>query len=325
MRGQKPPTNQKELLPKANPFRLPHMLDATIHSADCAQWTKRAPPGGFHLTFLDPPFNQGKSYRRHDDKQDEAVYWQWMRDILASVRDATAPGGWVYFMQREKNTEPVLRALRESGWQTRNLIIWKKMTSAVPCSRKFGLSYQIIAAAVNGKSPRLFHRLRIQPPPKPNHKAPPPPRGVYVTDIWDDIREMTSGYFAGPEALRSETGERFHKQQAPLALLGRIILSSTNPGDIVFDPFAGTGTTLIAAALLHRRGIGVELDPVNVNCIRERASNPREADRKAIAKLQNIHSLTEDFPAIWGGETRSSNFVSRELQQSAASAEHALI
>ena len=277
------------------------MLNADIHRANCTSWLKKAAAGAFHLSFLDPPFNQGKDYRHFDDKQDDAVYWAWMTEILMETRRATAPGGWVYFMQREKNAEFVLRALRESGWNFQNLIIWKKMTSAVPCSRKFGLHYQIIASAVNGRSSRLFNRLRYMPPQRPNHKQPPSEDGVYVTDVWDDIRELTSGYYAGPEALRDKSGERFHKQQAPLSLLGRIILSSSAPEDVVFDPFAGTGTTLVAAALTGRKGVGVEIDPVNAKRIRKRVTKPLDADLSAVAKLRDYYALTENFPAVWGG------------------------
>ena len=283
------------------------MLDVKVHLADCADWLKNAPASDFHLSFLDPPFNQGKDYRHFDDKQDDAVYWKWMTAVLADTRRATAPGGWVYFMQREKNAEFVLRALRESGWNFQNLVVWKKMTSAVPCSRKFGLHYQIIASATNGKSPRMFNRLRVMPPPRHNHKMPPPENGSYVTDVWDDIRELTSGYYAGPEALRTETGERFHKQQAPLALLGRIILSSSSPGDVVFDPFSGTGTTLVAAALLGRKGVGVEVDPVNAECIRDRANSPLKADLSAVEKLREYYALTENFSAVWGGSAVAPN------------------
>ena len=279
------------------------MLDVQIHRADCADWLKKAPAGAFHLSFLDPPFNQGKDYRRFDDKQDDAVYWEWMTGILAETRRAAAPGGWVYFMQREKNAEFVLRALRESGWNLQNLIVWKKMASAVPSARKFGLHYQVIASAVNGPAPRLFNRLRMRALPRPNHKRPPSKDGsVYVTDVWDDIRELTSGYYAGPEALRLASGARFHKQQAPLSLLGRIVLSSSKPGDVVFDPFSGTGTTLVAAAMTGRRGIGVEVDPINAKCIRRRVKAPRDADLSAMKKVRNLYALTEQFFTIWGGE-----------------------
>lgn len=276
-------------------------LSVDIHQNDCVEWLQQAVPDSFHLTFLDPPFNQGKEYRLHDDKLDDDEYWQWMTDVLKYLHTATVEGGSVYFMQREKNTEKVLRSLSEAGWNLRNLVIWKKMTSAVPCSHKFGLCYQVIAFAVKGNKPYVFNRLRVRARQKPHQKVAPKEKGVYVTDVWEDIREMTSGYFAGPEAIRNQDGERFHKQQSPLGLLARIILSSSMPGDIVFDPFAGTGTTPIAAALLGRKAVGVELDPVNVECILERANTPRKADVEAIGKLQQFYSFTDNFSQVWGG------------------------
>ena len=192
------------------------------------------------LTFLDPPFNQAKDYASHDDDMPEGVYWDWMKRVCGAVHAQTSEGGAIYFMQREKNSEQVLRCLRESGWTLQNLIIWKKLTSAVPMSRRFGKQYQIIAYATKSKRARVFNRLRIDPPLPANYKQKRA-NGVYVTDIWDDIRELTAGYFAGDEALRDADGERFHKQQAPIALLLRIILSSTQVGDCVFDPLPGRG------------------------------------------------------------------------------------
>ena len=135
-------------------------------------------------------------------------------------------------MQREKNTEFVLQCFRETGWTFQNLIVWKKKTSAVPGINRYGKHYQIIAFATKGKTPRVFNRLRIDPPLPADYKHARE-NGMYVTDVWDDIRELTSGYFAGDEALRDANGNRLHKQQTPIQLLLRIILSSTNPGDVV--------------------------------------------------------------------------------------------
>ncbi|MCY3832630.1 MAG: site-specific DNA-methyltransferase [Chloroflexi bacterium] len=253
----------------------------------------------FDLTFLDPPFNQAKDYASHDDDMPERKYWDWMAQVCGSVYAQTSEGGAIYFMQREKNSEQVLACLRASGWTLQNLIIWKKLTSAVPMSRRFGKQYQIIAYATKGSRARLFHRLRIDPPLPANYKHKRS-NGMYVTDIWDDIRELTAGYFAGDEALRDTDGSRFHKQQAPIALLLRIILSSSQVGDCVFDPFAGTGTTLVVAQQLGRRGVGVEINADNAECIRERLRAIRPADD--VQRFRDEYKYTENLDEIWDDE-----------------------
>ena len=248
------------------------------------------------LTFLDPPFNQNKDYNYHNDNLPDAKYWEMMTTVSEGIYEVTSKGGAIYFMQREKNAESVLKCLKETGWIFQNLIIWKKKTSAVPCSNKFGKHYQIIAFATKGAAPRVFNRLRINPPLPPNYKFDRE-NGVYLTDVWDDIRELTAGYFAGDEALRKSSGDKFHKQQSPLALLLRIILSSTKIGDTVLDPFAGTGTTLVVAEQVGRKSIGIEIDPNNVQCIESRLEVIRESDN--IQKFQKDYIYTENLNGIW--------------------------
>ena len=250
------------------------------------------------LSFLDPPFNQDKAYNAWNDNLPPEEYWEWMRGICAKVYALTSEGGSIYFMQREKNTEFVLQCLRETGWTFQNLIIWKKKTSAVPGMKRFGKHYQVIAFATKGKTPRVFHRLRIDPPLPADYKHARE-NGMFVTDVWDDIRELTSGYFAGDEALRDAEGNRLHKQQTPIQLLLRIILSSTNPSDVVLDPFAGSGTTLVVAEQLGRQSIGIELDSRNVALIRDRLTEQRKSDD--VSRFFKDYSCTPDLEAIWGG------------------------
>ena len=249
------------------------------------------------LTFLDPPFNQGKDYNFHQDNMDEKHYWLMMKEVCEKTYNITSDGGAIYFMQREKNIENVLRVIREAKWKFQNLIIWKKKTSAVPGMIRFGKHYQIIAFATKGERPRVFNRLRISPPLPSNYKYERD-NGMFVTDVWDDIRELTSGYFAGDEAIRIKNGDRLHKQQSPVALLLRILLSSTRPHDLVFDPFAGTGTTLVTALQLHRDSIGIEIDPTNVKCINERLDIIRDSD--SMNKYYKDYSFTENLSEIWG-------------------------
>lgn len=267
-----------------------------IVTSDCVAWLHKTAER-INLTFFDPPFNQGRFYRHFDDNQEQHCYWEWIAEVLSAVRVKTAKGGAVYFMHREKNAEFVLAALRQSGWTFQNLIIWKKMASAVPCKNRFGKHYQIIVQSTNGAQPRVFHKLRIAPPLLPHHKQARK-TGVYATDVWDDIRELTSGYFAGKEPMRTADGQRFHKQQSPIALLLRIILSSSTKGDLVFDPFAGTGTTLVVAQQLNRRSIGVEIDPKNVARIKSRIDKIQSHD--LVEKYFDYYRHTKNINTIWG-------------------------
>ncbi|MEW5946691.1 MAG: site-specific DNA-methyltransferase [bacterium] len=251
-----------------------------------------------NLTFVDPPFNQGKDYRYFDDLRPEREYWNWLKEVLSNVYEITVNGGTVYFMQREKNTEQVLRVVRETGWVFQNLIIWKKKTSAVPCGFRFSKQYQIIVFASKGEKPNVFNKLRIDLPMSAGHRHQRE-NGVLVSDVWDDIREMTSGYFAGDEALRDADGNRLHTQQSPIALLLRIILISTMPGDVVLDPFAGTGTTLVVANQLGRESVSIEIDPEYVKVIKSRLKYARAADN--ILRYFNYYRYTPDIDGIWPG------------------------
>ena len=249
------------------------------------------------LTFLDPPFNQQKDYASCTDDLPENEYWEMMREVCSQVFRLTTSGGAIYFMQREKNSEQVFSVLRETGWTFQNLIIWKKMTSAVPGQMRFGKSFQVIAFATKGKRPRVFNRLRINPPLLKHHKYERE-NGMFVTDVWDDIRELTSGYFAGDEAIKNEIGERFHRQQSPIALLLRIILTSSKVGDYVLDPFAGTGTTAIVTKQLNRNFLNIDIDAANAKSIENRIKTIREADN--IEKFYKDYVCTENLNEVWG-------------------------
>jgi DNA modification methylase len=271
-------------------------MDYKILEGDCLKYLSDGSICNVHLSFFDPPYRQGKDYRFFDDNQPVGKYWSWLQEILQKMNDVTVDGGAIYFMQREKNAERVLRALRKTGWTFQNLIIWKKKTSAVPCGSRYSKQFQIIAFAIKGDYPRVFNKMRIDLPPLPEHKYMRE-NGVYVTDVWDDIRELTSGYFAGDEALRDDTGKRLHTQQTPVALLLRIILSSTMPGDIVLDPLAGTGPALVVAHQLGRNSIGIEIDPEYVKIIRSRLESSRPADD--VSKHYNYYRFTPNLDNIW--------------------------
>ncbi len=263
---------------------------------------------GIHLTFLDPPFNQGKDYNFHNDNMSENEYWDWMQRICKKIYDITIDGGSIYFMQREKNTDHVIRTLRNTGWTYQNLIIWLKLTSGIPSRIRYGKRYQIIAFFTKGKKPLTFNNLRYEPPLLAIYENERE-TGIYLTDVWEDIRELTSGYLAGDEAIRmkdgkyfTSEGERFHKQQSPVELLTRIILSSSKVGDYILDPFSGTGTTAIVAKQLNRNSINIELDPKNVEIIKKRLKMMRASDN--VHRFYSKYIFTEDLDIIWYGERK---------------------
>lgn len=270
-----------------------------VLEGDCLKYLNEGSISDVHLTFLDPPYRQGKDYRFFDDNQPEEKYWVWLEKILSKVCDVTVEGGAIYFMQREKNAEQILKVLRETNWTFQNLIVWKKKTSAVPSNLRFSKQYQIIAFATKGDRPRVFNKLRIDYPLSPEHKYPRK-NGIYITDVWDDIRELTSGYFAGDEAIRDNKGNRVHTQQSPVALLLRIILSSTMPRDMVLDPLAGTGATLVVANQLGRNSVGIEIDPEYVKIIKWRLESLRPSDN--ISRYYNYYRFTPNLEEIWQAE-----------------------
>ena len=167
----------------------------------------------------------------------------------------------------------------------------------MPNRCRFGKSYQVIVFATKGKQPRVFNRLRIDPP-LPPHYTYKRKNGMYVTDIWSDIRELTSGYFAGDEPFRDKKGERLHKQQSPVALLMRIIMSSSLPGDTVFDPMTGTGTTLVTAHQLQRKSVGIEIDVNHVDLIKKRLEKLKPADD--VSKYFQDYQYTPKLDKILG-------------------------
>ena len=139
-------------------------MTCEIYQQDCEDYLEKYEGNPFDLAFLDPPFNQNKEYASHNDNMISHEYWDWMTRICKLIYEKSSTGASIYFMQREKNVHYVLNALETSGWEFQNLIIWKKKTSAVPSAKRYGIHYQIISFSAKGKQPRIFNKLRINPP-----------------------------------------------------------------------------------------------------------------------------------------------------------------
>lgn len=254
-----------------------------------------------HFVWLDPPFNQGKKYGSHKDRMSDADYLIWMLLVIKASYDSLHDGGYLALMHRDKYIYDMYRLCIESGFSYRSTIIWQKMTSPTPQKAMLSKRYQPILLMQKGQKGRVFNHLRIDPPLPSNYKHERL-SGMRIDDVWTDIRELTSGYFAGKEPLRNEAGERVHLQQMPKALILRFLLMVTMPDDTVIDPFAGTGTTAIVASQIGRNYICGDNDESCVEIAQNRLISMREIDR--IEEIRHYYRYTENLDAIWRKESQ---------------------
>ena len=272
------------------------MSSVQLICGDCLDVLSRISSGSVHLVFLDPPFNLGKRYRSHHDRMDESDYWCWMADVVAESVRVLVDGGALIFMHRERNIPRIVNIAERLGLTLRNIIIWHKMTNPAHIRGLLAKDYQPLVYCIKGDRPRCFNPLKIDPPLKPNYRKPRPD-GVYITDVWDDIRELTAGYFAGREAIRDSHGRRILNYQLPVALQLRIQLMTTLPGDTVLDPFCGLGTTAVVAHQIGRQCIAIDNDPVNIEVAQKRLDHPRPED--SVLKYRDYYRHTPNLNAIW--------------------------
>jgi modification methylase len=243
---------------------------------DCVQLMRMLPPASVHCVFADPPYNlqlRGE-LRRPDDSlvdgvdedwdrfTDFAAYDAFTREWLAECRRLLRKDGTLWVIGAYHNIFRIGSALQDLGFWVLNDVIWRK-ANPMPNfrGRRFTNAHETLIWAARGRDSR--HRF--------NYAA--------MKALNDDI-QMRSDWFlplcTGPERLRNQHGLKLHPTQKPEALLHRVLLASTAPGDIVLDPFLGTGTTAVVARRLHRHFIGMERHPVYAEAAigRVRATRP---------------------------------------------------
>ncbi len=243
---------------------------------DCVQLMGMLPPASVHCVFADPPYNlqlRGELRRPNDslvDGVDEdwdrftdfAAYDAFTRAWLTECRRLLRKDGTLWVIGAYHNIFRIGAALQDLGFWVLNDVIWRK-ANPMPNfrGRRFTNAHETLIWAARGRDSR--HRF--------NYAA--------MKALNDDI-QMRSDWFlplcTGPERLRNQHGLKLHPTQKPEALLHRVLLASTTPGDIVLDPFLGTGTTAVVARRLRRHFIGIERHPVYAEAAigRVRATQP---------------------------------------------------
>jgi site-specific DNA-methyltransferase (adenine-specific) len=241
-----------------------------ILTGDCLEHLDRLPAGCVDLAFADPPFNIGYEYDVYHDGRGRDDYLAWTDRWLAAVRRVLKPAGSLFVAIGDEYAAELKVRLDALGLAMRNWVVWH-YTFGVSCTRKFNRSHAHILYYVADPKRFTFNADAVRVPSArqttyADRRANP--AGKLPDDTWV-LRPQEEARCFPPQSdtwyaarvcgtFKERTG---HPCQMPEAVLERIIRASSDPGDLVLDPFAGSGTTLATAKRLGRRYLGVELSP----------------------------------------------------------------
>ncbi len=234
-----------------------------IVNGDCLEVMAGMPDESVDVVFADPPFNVNKPYQ---DRRSN--YQEWCTEWISECFRLLKPTGSFYLMTITRHLEWVLSVMAPHTFI--NLITWRNVAS---CSsrRTFWGEYQPIV--LYGKSDAYIFNTYAQRTLHPINrwgKMTTAPQGQ-MKDRWDDIQFIWAGNNRHPEAvMRPGTNRKAHPCQMPIALAARAILFSSSEGDLILDPFSGSGSTAIAAMRTGRHYIGIDNDAGYCEIARER-------------------------------------------------------
>lgn len=243
----------------------------TIIHGDCLEALKALPAKSVDLVFADPPYNLqlGGDLHRPDNSKVDAVddhwdqfasfeaYDQFTRAWLSECRRVLKDDGALWVIGSYHNIFRVGAALQDLGFWLLNDVVWRK-TNPMPNFKgtRFANAHETLIWAAKSRGQRRYTF---------NYDA---------LKVSNDDLQMRSDWSlplcTGDERIKDEDGAKAHPTQKPEALLHRVLLASTKPGDLVLDPFFGVGTTGAAAKRLGRRFIGIEREAKYVEVARKR-------------------------------------------------------
>jgi DNA modification methylase len=241
-----------------------------IHQGDCVKGLRNLPPGVIDLAFADPPFNIGYDYDVYNDAQDYREYLEWTKAWMGEVCRVLKPHGsfWVAIGD-EYAAEIKLIAQNDLNLVCRSWVIWY-YTFGVNCKKKFSRSHAHLFYFVKDGRQFTFNDAPIRVPSarqlvygdtraNPVGRLPDDTWILRPQDVPDGFAPNQDTWYFPRVAGTFKERAGFHGCQMPEQLLGRIVRCCSNPGDVVLDPFAGSGTTLVVAKKLRRQWIGLEL------------------------------------------------------------------
>ena len=219
----------------------------------------RVPNQSVDLVFCDPPYNIGKNFNGRKDKwETEGKYLDWCFQWISLCIDKLKGNGSFYLMAATQ-TMPFFDAFLRTRLAIVSRIVWHYDSSGVQAKRCFGSLYEPILHCVKSPKDYTFNADAILVEAKTgavrkliDYRKPVPTQ--YGT------RKVPGNVWTIPRVRYRTPEYEEHPTQKPVALLERIILASSNPGDTVLDPFAGTFTTCFVAKKHGRRSLGIEIE-----------------------------------------------------------------
>ena len=250
----------------------------TIVNEDCVSFLGKQKQPFIELIFADPLFNSGYKYDVYEDHKAYDDYHAWTHQWMEACAGALKPTGSFWIAIGDEYAAEVRLIGRQVGLHLRNWIVWH-YTFGQQTKAKFARSHTHLFYFVrdpkyftfNDKAVRMFSdRQRVYKDVRAN-KA-----GKVPDDTWNEFPRLCGTF-----------GERqgWHPCQMPETPLSRIVSACSNVGDLVFDPFSGSGTTLVVAKKLSREFLGTELSSEYAAGIAERLDGV-----KPLAELENEHS-----------------------------------
>ncbi len=243
---------------------------------DVLAFLKTVPDRVATLIVTSPPYNIGKAY---EDRVEFGEYLGWQRRVAGECIRIARPEGSIcwqvgnYVKGREVFPLDAFfyDMFREFGLKLRNRIIWR-FGHGLHARRRFSGRYEVILWFTK-RDNYVFNldavRVPQKYPGKRSHKGPNRgqptgnPLGMNPSDIWEVIRkDWDAQVWDIPNVKSNHPEKTIHPCQFPIELVERIVLALTNPNDVIFDPFVGVGSSLVAAILHGRNAIGVDKQKV---------------------------------------------------------------
>jgi site-specific DNA-methyltransferase (adenine-specific) len=233
----------------------------SLYQGDCLDFLRCVDDDSVDLVFADPPFNLNKLYPSEiDDQIKTEHYIEWCEKWIYECIRVLAHGGALFLWNLPKWNSVLSRYI--GHYLTFRNWISVDIKYSLPIQGRLYPSHYSLLYFVKGEKPNTFHpdRLPMQICPKcfcelkdyGGYKNKMNPDGINLTDVWLDI----------PPVRHAKYKRRQGANELSLKLMDRIIEMSTNEGDLVLDPFGGSGTTYMAAELKNRRWIGSEIGPI---------------------------------------------------------------